>query len=147
MFSKSCLVLFVPVVLTAWVMCPADVWPQEKKAPPKNEERAAIMKKKLAQAQKLLEGLTLQDFDKLKSAANELASLRLQVAWMAEKTPEYEQFSLDFQRNLESTQRAASDKNIDAAALAYIEMTMTCVKCHKHVKELNKKSPIPATNR
>ncbi len=141
MFSKSRIVLIVPMVLTALVMCSADGWPQEKKAPPKNEERVAIMKKKLTQAQKLLEGLALQDFDKLRSAANELASLRLQVAWMDEKTAEYERFSLDFQRNLESAQRAATEKNIDAAALAYIEMTMTCVKCHKHVKEQNNKSP------
>ena len=138
MFPKSRLVFIALLSLTALAVGPAGSRPQEKKAPQKNEERAAIMKKKLTQAHKLLEGLTLQDFDKLKSAADELAALRRQAAWMAENTLEYQQLSIDFQRNIESTQRAATEKNIDAAALAYIDMTMTCVKCHKHIREQSK---------
>lgn len=142
MIPKSRLFSTFMLSLTALALGSADSRPQEKKAPPRNEERAAIMKKKLAQAQKLLEGLTLQDFDKLRSAANELASLRGQAAWMAENTLEFQQLSMDFQRNIESLQRAATDKNVDASALAYIDMTMTCVKCHKHIKQPNNK-PTP----
>jgi len=138
MFPKSRLVFITLISSTALAVGPADSRPQEKKAPPKNEERAVIMKKKLTQAQKLLEGLTLQDFDKLKSAADDLANLRRQAAWMTENTLEYQQFSVDFQRNIDSAQKAATEKNIDAAALAYIEMTMTCVKCHKHIREQRK---------
>lgn len=138
MLPKSRLVAIALLSLTGLAVGPAGSRPQEKKAPPKNEERAAVMKKKLTQAHKLMEGLTLQDFDKLKSAADELAALRLQAAWMAENTLDYQQLSIDFQRNIESTQKAATEKNIDAAALAYIQMTMTCVKCHKHIRELSK---------
>ncbi len=29
----------------------------------------------------------------------------------------------------------AKEKNIDGAALAYVEMTLVCVKCHEHVRE------------
>jgi len=138
MILKSRVVVIAVLTLTALAVGPVRSRPQEKKAPPKNEERLAIMKKKLTQAHKLIDGLALQDFDKLKSAADELAALRLQAAWMAENTLEYQQLSIDFQRNIESTQRAATEKNIDAAALAYIQMTMTCVKCHKHIRELSK---------
>jgi cytochrome c556 len=143
MISKSRVVLIAMFALTAVAVGPARSRPQEKKAPPKNEERLAIMKKKLPQAHKLIDGLALQDFDMLKSAADELAALRLQAAWMAENTLEYQQLSIDFQRNIEATQRAATEKNIDAASLAYIQMTMTCVKCHKHIRELNQQPKNP----
>jgi hypothetical protein len=29
----------------------------------------------------------------------------------------------------------AEDKNLDAAALSYVDLTLTCVKCHKHLRE------------
>jgi hypothetical protein len=141
MIPRSRLALISILSLIALTTGLAAGRPQEKKAPQKNEERAIIMKKKLTQAQKLLEGLAIQDFDKIKSASDELAALRRQAAWMANKTLEYELLSNDFQRNIESAQRAATSKNIDASALAYIEMTMTCVKCHKHVKEQGNGSP------
>jgi len=141
MGSKSRLVLLAVLPVIALAVHSADGWTQEKKAPAKDEEQAALMKKKLSQAQKFLEGLAQQDFDKIKSAADELASLRRQAAWSINRSPEYDVFSNDFQRNIDAAQQAASNKNIDAAALAYIEMTMTCVKCHKYVREQGKKQP------
>jgi hypothetical protein len=93
------------------------------------------MQKKLVQAQKLLEGLAIEDFDKMSAAANELAELRKQAAWMVIKTPDYEMFSVEFLRRIEAAQKAAKDKNGDAAALAYVDMTLTCVKCHKYVRD------------
>ena len=27
------------------------------------------------------------------------------------------------------------DKNLDGAALSYVDMTLMCVKCHQHVRE------------
>ena len=32
----------------------------------------------------------------------------------------------------------AEDRNLDAAALSYVDLTLTCVKCHKHVREVRK---------
>jgi len=108
---------------------------QEKKSPQKVEARSTIMKKKLAEAQKLLEGLAIQDFNKISAAADELAILRKEAAWMIVKSKEYEMFSLDFSRQIDAAKRAAKAKNVDAAALAYVDMTLTCVKCHKYVRE------------
>ena len=95
---------------------------QEKKSPQKVEARSTIMKKKLAEAQKLLEGLAIQDFNKISAAADELAILRKEAAWMIVKSKEYEMFSLDFSRQIDAAKRAAKAKNVDAAALAYVDM-------------------------
>ena len=32
--------------------------------------------------------------------------------------------------------KSAKDKNLDGAALTYVELTRTCVKCHKYVREV-----------
>jgi hypothetical protein len=115
------------------------------KAPPKSLDKATVMKRKLIQAQKFLEGLALHDFEKIGSAAAELAELRKEASWMVIKTRDYEMFSVEFSRQIEAAAKAAKAKNIDAAALAYMDMTMTCVKCHKYVRETGiAAAPLPA---
>jgi len=108
--------------------------PPSKKTPAENS-KSSIMQRKLLQAQKLLEGLVQSDFSKMQAAADELAILRQKAEWMALKTRDYELFTSDFQRNIEAMQKAAKNKNLDAATLAYVDMTFTCVRCHKYVRE------------
>jgi len=114
---------------------PGEDPPAKQKSGKASDTKDSVMKKKLVQAHKILEGLALNDFSKLKSAADELAILRHQASWMVLKTRDYEVYSNDFQRQIEALQKAAKNKNIDGAALAYVDMTLTCVKCHQHVRE------------
>jgi hypothetical protein len=44
--------------------------------------------------------------------------------------------SNDFRRSADSIVQAAKAKNLDGAALAYVDMTLTCVRCHKHVRKV-----------
>jgi hypothetical protein len=122
------------VLMLGFASGEADQPPKEKEVESKNP-KVMVMQKKLSQSQKLLEGLAIQDFDKMTAAANELAELRKQAAWMVLKTREYEMYSDEFLRRIEAAQQAAKAKNIDAAALAYVDMTLTCVKCHKYVRD------------
>jgi hypothetical protein len=95
-----------------------------------------LMKRKLVQAQKVLEGLALNDGDMIAKHADELIAISKEAQWKVLKTPQYDQFSGDFRRSARELVKNAKDKNIDAAALSYVEMTLTCVKCHKHVREV-----------
>jgi len=52
------------------------------------------------------------------------------------KTPRYANYSNEFQEIAEKLIKAAKEKNLDGATLAYLEMTSSCVKCHKHVREV-----------
>jgi hypothetical protein len=97
---------------------------------------AALMKRKLEQSQKVLEGVALNDFDKITKHAEELIAISKEAEWKVLKTPRYELYSTDFRRNSEGLIKNAKDKNLDAAALSYVELTLTCVKCHKHVREV-----------
>jgi hypothetical protein len=109
----------------------------DPKADPKAkpDDKAAVMKKKLTLSQKILEGLALEDFDKIKTGADDLIVVRQQAAFMVGKTAKYEVYANDFQKHLEEIQKAAKKKNVEAAALGYVEMTLTCVRCHQYVRD------------
>lgn len=94
-----------------------------------------LMRKKLANSQKVLEGIAVNDFKLISKHADELIDLSKQVEWKVLKTPQYEIPGNEFRRSAETLIKNAKDKNIDAAALTYVEMTLTCVRCHKYVRE------------
>jgi hypothetical protein len=95
-----------------------------------------LMHKKLTNSQKILEGIAIQDFDKVRDGADELVLISKAVSWRVFKTPQYELHSNDFRRSAETLSKMAAGKNTDGAALAYVDMTLTCVKCHKYVREV-----------
>src|SRR5262245_22493709 len=96
----------------------------------------ALMIKKLDNSQKVLEGLALGDFEKIGKHADELIAISKAAEFRVIKTPQYELHSNDFRRNAETLVLMAKGKNLDGAALAYVELTLSCVKCHKHVREV-----------
>jgi len=96
----------------------------------------ALMVKKLQNSQMVLDGLALGDFDRIGKHAEELIRISKQAEFKVLKTPQYEIYSNDFRRNAETLVLMAKGKNLDGAALAYVELTLTCVKCHKHVREV-----------
>jgi hypothetical protein len=94
----------------------------------------ALMKRKLDESQKLLAGIALNDFDEIAKHAQELIAISKEAEWKVINTPEYEMYSNDFRRIAGRLVKQAKDKNIDAAALSYVNLTLTCVECHKHVR-------------
>lgn len=109
------------------------VVPQDKgKADPK---KLTVMERKLLHAQKLLEGLAMKDFDKIDKSTEGLMECLKEATWRINDTDKYLLYSNEFLRNIEGMQKASKKKNVDAATLAYVEMTLTCVKCHEHLRE------------
>jgi hypothetical protein len=94
-----------------------------------------LMQRKPAESQKVLEGIALQDFDKIADHAQELIVISNKTQWRVLDTPLYELYSADFRRSAADLVRNARKKNVDAAALSYVDLTLTCVKCHQHVRE------------
>jgi hypothetical protein len=123
-------VSFVLIALAALACVPA---PNGRAAPP--DKAQELMRKKLAQSQKVLEGIAVQDFDLIAKHAEGLLVISKQAEWKVLKTPLYEVYSNEFRRNAEELIENAKKKNVDAAALSYVDLTLTCVKCHKHVRE------------
>jgi hypothetical protein len=97
---------------------------------------SALMKRKLDQSQKVLAGIALNDFEEIAKHAQDLIAISKEAEWKVIKTPQYDLYSNDFRRIADGLIKNAKDKNIDAAALSYVDLTLTCVKCHKHVREV-----------
>ncbi|MBY0524552.1 MAG: hypothetical protein K2R98_14200 [Gemmataceae bacterium] len=96
----------------------------------------ALMMRKLENSQKVLEGVALNDFDRVAKHADELITISKATDWKVMKSPQYELYSNEFRRNAETLVQQAKNKNTDGMALAYVELTLNCVKCHKHVREV-----------
>jgi len=118
--------------------------PAAKSTPTKEKsEVAKLMRRKLENAQKLLEGIALNEFDKIEKHAGELSEISKAAEWRVLKTADYELQSNEFRRLLQDMGKNAKSKNLDGATLNYVDMTLTCVKCHKHVRE-TKIAKLPA---
>ncbi len=84
----------------------------EPKQEPKKIDKATgkelsdLMRRKLENSQKVLEGVAMNDFDKISKHADELISISKQAEWKVLKTPEYEVYSNQFRRNAAEQQLA-----------------------------------------
>jgi hypothetical protein len=58
------------------------------------------------------------------------------TAWKVYQTPEYMRRSLEFRHRLEDLTTAAKKGNLDGATLAYVDVTMKCVDCHRYVRHV-----------
>lgn len=121
--------------------------PKDKEKVKEKEEtdpkKMTVMKRKLYYSHIALEGLAVNDFTKVATGADGLTDCIKDVTWKINQTEKYLLYSNEFLRRAESLKKAAKDKNTDAAALAYVDLTLTCVKCHKYLRE-DRISAIPA---
>jgi cytochrome c556 len=104
-----------------------------------------FMRAKLIQSQKVLEGLVREDYDAIAKHSQEMSLLSQASNWQVLQTPEYRERSTEFRRSVDAMTEAGKNKNLDGAALAYVEVTMKCVTCHKYVRRV-KMAKIDAPN-
>ena len=93
-----------------------------------------VMKFKLHHAQRVLEGMATENYEVLADNAKKLKALSQQADWQIRQTPEYQKFTADFARSADSLLKAANSKNVDAATVAYFQMTVSCTTCHKYLR-------------
>jgi hypothetical protein len=96
----------------------------------------ALMMRKLTSSEKILEGLMVNDFNKVSKNAEELVDISKSAEWRILKTPDYELYSNQLRRNAQALIKQAKAKNTEGIALAYVNLTLTCVTCHDHVREV-----------
>jgi hypothetical protein len=93
------------------------------------------MRQKVAYSQQVLVGITLEDYGLIANNAEKLVELSNKTNWYSRQVPEYELFLNEFRRNAQELTKAGQQKNLDAASLAYVQMTLSCVSCHKFIRQ------------
>jgi hypothetical protein len=108
-----------------------------------------FMRQKLSHSQKLLEGLTLEDYNLVGENARALRDLSQDTRWRVSPNVNYLRMSAEFQDLADEISAKAKQRNLDGATLAYVRMTMSCVKCHQYTREnrLTLREPSTGTSR
>jgi hypothetical protein len=122
--------LMIFVFLLVWAVLVQALAAQE----PGTAKTATFMRLKLAPSKELLEGLALNDFDAIQRNAGTIKNLLLDENWMVVQSEEYRRQTQEFRKLVDQLRDAAIKKNIEGATLAYVQMTIQCVRCHQSLR-------------
>jgi hypothetical protein len=120
-----------PIVKTRliWTLCALLLCAVAAPARGEEDDQKASywMKKKLEYSGQILSGLTSNDFDKIAKSARSMNALGHLERWVPANSSDYrEQFRI-FQSANRQLVEMADDENLDGAALAYVQLTLSCV--------------------
>ena len=112
------------LVIGCW-LCAVPYAPGQEHAPP-----ALKMQEKLSLSQEILSGLATEDFAAILKGAERLNTFAKQKASTVESW-EYRTQNQLFWFTTGNLALMAREENLDGATLAYTQMTLSCVNCHK----------------
>ena len=95
-----------------------------------------VMQVKLQHAQGILGDVVRSDWSSLEANAAALQQTTVDPAWAVLTTPEYIRHTMIFTRAAEDLRDAAVRRDLEAAPLAYISLTLSCVQCHRYVARM-----------
>ena len=103
----------------------------------KPETRTSLMRQKLELSGRILEGLTREDFPQIIKSAKALRAVSEAADFAEPKLGRrmYRFFSLEFQEMTDEIVSTASKKNLDRATIAYLQLVINCVRCHKDARD------------
>ena len=101
----------------------------------KPDQVAAFMRAKLGHSQNVLEGLALEDFDLIARGAHDLSLASQASSWQVLQTEDYVRHSAEFRRACDGLRAAAGARNLDGALVAWMDVNMKCVQCHRYVRD------------
>ena len=100
-----------------------------------NPTKGALMKAKAGYAHKLLDAVVQDDFEAIQDQAFRLKAVTESAEWNASKSPEYVRESDAFIHATEKLYDASKAEDGDATMLAFVDLTLRCVRCHRGLKE------------
>ncbi len=104
-----------------------------------DQSTSKFMRRKLQYSRDVVEGLSVENFDQITKAAQNMMLMSHEADWKVVTTPQYLKASSDFRDTVARLRSAGKEKNLDGATLAYFEVTLNCVRCHKQLRQKPKK--------
>ena len=104
--------------------------------PQKTEKDATrFMARKLDSSRDIIAGLATENYDLISKSAQDLMLLSQESHWNVFQGQKYLRMSSDFRGSAERLRDAANNESLDGSTLAYFEVTLNCVRCHKYVRK------------
>lgn len=124
------------VVGNWWCTAQAEQPAPRKKGAPDVNKVAEFMRNKLTHAQDSLKGLCTENFDLVGRSAKEMIAMSEATEWVVIGGQRYAHYSQEFRTACEQLSKAAGEKDLDAAQLAWIRVNMECFDCHEYVRQV-----------
>lgn len=121
--------------LTAVQSFTAPPAPDAGAPPAKPSEPDIYMQRKLRFSQEIFAGIARADVDALADASRQMNALNWFEQIAKGKNEEYQRHLKSYQSAGEKLQTKAEKKDLDGATLAFLELTLSCVDCHRKVRE------------
>ena len=105
-------------------------------APPlaaQTRQTKQVMRQKLAHSQQLLAALVTSSWASLGSHSRDLEALTTQPGWDVLRLPEFNKYTLAFQRAVQALGEASKQRDQRTALTAYNGLVASCVECHTYV--------------
>lgn len=94
------------------------------------------MQKKLEYSQRIISGLATEDFEAIRKNATAMQNLnRIEGFVRRRDVKDYRTQLLIFEYANGELIRSADHKNVESAALAFTQLTLSCVNCHKVIRQ------------
>lgn len=93
-----------------------------------------FMRQKLEASSLILEGLCTEDLAFVNKGATTLMKMSKEENWRVSTDMMYRRYSKEFGEAVEELQKEAVDNDMDGTSLAWVNVTMKCLKCHEWVR-------------
>jgi hypothetical protein len=135
----ACLAGFSAIGASDDEVVPIPVQVEGRKKAEKQSSVESLMQAKLEDAEKILAGLVLHDFEQIADSAESLKmmSLKPPAGWEnnGDDDEVYEHFRMEFMRLAARLEEEAGKKNLAGAAWFQQNLTATCIACHDYIRD------------
>jgi hypothetical protein len=141
------------MLLAVILLFPKYGWAEDKKSSGKQPDAtkksssSVWMKVKLKSTENILRGLTLGDFDLIEENARRMNNFGRLEKLVHSRNAEYQTQLKFLEHANQELMRQAEKKNLDGATLAFVQLTTSCINCHRTIRDGKrdpKPDPIPA---
>jgi hypothetical protein len=117
---------------------PADISEKQEGSGDKKDEPVGslhrFMRQKMQASNLILEGLCMDDLKAVAMGTHTLLKMPSEARWRVSNDMMYRRYSNEFVQAVEELQKEAEENDIDSASMAWVNVTMKCMKCHKWVR-------------
>lgn len=117
-------------LIAGWSAMGQEAKKEKEQTPP-----SVWMKQKLSHSAAILEGLSRGDLDLVTKHAMALKALNKIEYFVRREPAAYRTQLHQFQFAIDEMARTSEEGNLDGATLAFTQMTISCVNCHKHLRK------------
>ena len=122
-------IFVVSSLSNAWCQSPAESDPSSQEKPV-----SFWMEKKMDYAQAILRGLAASDFESIGEGARQMRLLNKVEGFVRKRNPSYQRELITFEHACDEMIRQSDQQNVQGVALAFNQLTISCVSCHQSLR-------------